>query len=431
MKATPTILSEGDSLYSYGDQVEVAVVMFEGGVLKIQRAIGNVVAIHTERVVPNTMDASDVSTFISSDCKQFQFAEKKPPVILNPSVATSSPNSKKELKQLQRRVIGYDIQVVSTVVWENNQIPFYYHPQTVEFLPLMFNYNDGSVCYMFIPRRHVLRMVTDVSPQTMKQVEMVCNMFCGKAPYHWLVQTHEKQQCEVLDFGVDFDGVAKLIVATRGSTKVLPECDQYLFHGSFAEVARRHYDTTLYKLPYSSVKSVYDEPSLGPQTYTSVLKQLICGLFNRYRVKTVKFPDKEGTFYYGFTECGMHFSKTGNRVLNTAVLDESWLSMMKPVDEKTVRRGYVIYGRVVDKNDGNQTLEWVSPDTGLDLLRVYLATNGKSPIFKKLTKDEIIKKMKNKDGSETVASKLFAGIIDLFASNDVIEYVKQNYLWAK
>jgi hypothetical protein len=299
---------------------------------------------------------------------------------------------------------------------------------------------------------------------------------------------------EVVDFGVDYDNVPKLIVALRSFHKDAPKLDAYLFHGPFAEVARRNCDLQLYKLPYVNVHDAFDELTLGRQTYVSVLKHILCDTLQRYRIKTIKFPEQQqsssasstsastsasesqspeseaktkrpspkengknkeggGIFYYGFTEDGLHFSKTNRHVYNVAIpplskpsgeddeyeeraslFNNQWLNMRKAFpDERvdyTIRRGYVIYGRPVEKVAGQTTLEWCTPAPGIDLLRVYLATNGKSSIFKNKTKEEIKQKLCDKNGNETLASQLFAGIVDNHASNEAITYVRKELMWA-
>lgn len=118
-----TILSEGDARYSIGDQVNIVIVLIDAnGTSRVHLALASILTAQTELVIPNTMNIHDPYTFISSEAKQFQFAKKKPPVIPHPAVATSSPNTKKELKRLQRRVTGYDVQIISEVPWTINDV---------------------------------------------------------------------------------------------------------------------------------------------------------------------------------------------------------------------------------------------------------------------------------------------------------------------
>lgn len=346
------------------------------------------------------------------------------------------------------------------------KVPAYYYPQTVELRSCMFNPYDGAVSIVFVPTRHILGKVNDENVSTKKNIECL-NRFYGKAPYNWLVlHKHKKGDevcdvvCEVIDFGVDYDNQMKLVVTLRN--RALPflskddadqNCfDNYLFHGAFAEVARRHSNLELYKIPFSAIDDIYDEQTLGKQTYLSVLKHHVCDKMSRFRVKTIKLviqpeedqddkqTNKKKPFFYGFTDEGYHFSKTNRMVLNLDFDDLTneyqWLGLRKAKENERndyiVKKSFVIYGRVIfNENTGQKTLEWCSPPPGFDLLRVYLATNGKSPIFKQLSQEDILKKMKDKDGNETLASQLFAGIIDRNATNKAIEFVKKNLIWSK
>lgn len=537
MSGGPMILSEGDTRYGIGQRVEIVVVLMDKGVTRVHPALADILAVHTERCGPNNMDVSDTSSFISSDCLQFQFAKKKPPAILHHAVNESSPNTKKELKSLQRRVVGYDVQLISPIPWSINDVPAYYYPNVVEYRACMFNGYDGSVNIIYVPARHVIRDANDDSSLSMFAMDATLNKFYRRAPYKWVVLYNEAESVsleeakdvqnavkqffafnydddnsssqeadkekheekpqkqekkpkkfktrrvvgEVVDFGVDYDNVPKLIVSLRNAHKEKPKLDDYLFHGPFAEVARRNCDLHLYKLPYAWVHDAFDELTLGRQTYVSVLKHILCDTLQRFRIKTIKFPEPEkgssdettteeskspesqekskrknsGIFYYGFTEDGYHFSKNNRHVLSTDIpelsekqnyndeyetrstlFNNQWLNMRRPnPDEKvdfTIRRGYIIYGRIVEKHDrGQVTLDWCTPAPGIDLLRVYLATNGKSPIFKKLSKEEIREKLLDKNGNDTLASKLFDGIIDHNASNDAISYVRNELMWAQ
>lgn len=313
---------------------------------------------------------------------------------------------------------------------------------------------------------------------------------------------------EVVDFGVDVDGrVHVIIVQLNFLASLNPKLDKYLFLGPFAEVARRYAHTTLYKLPYSSIHDAYDRVTLGEQTYFNVLKHLICDTLQRFRVKTVKIESSAGlydpkapkgakeakgsknkknrgkrhNFYYGFTEEGYHFSKSGRRIYTTQITPEmrslktsnrdgyemrqsfdngKWLNLGPYVTEITmddtnaasksdnksdnnmVKKGYIIYGRLLQMGEMGQqgdnsslkvkkvemTLEWCTPSLGMDLLRVYLATNGQSPVFRNLSKQEILQKLYNHKGMETLASKLFMGIINPNTQNDAINYVRQELM---
>lgn len=97
---------------------------------------------------------------------------------------------------------------------------------------------------------------------------------------------------EVVDFGIDYDGSMQLICrpphshAAKGVREV--GLDTYMFHGAFGEVARTYCHDMLFKLPYALIHDAYDVPLLGPMTYASVLKHLVCDTLQRFRVKTVK-----------------------------------------------------------------------------------------------------------------------------------------------
>jgi hypothetical protein len=79
---------------------------------------------------------------------------------------------------------------------------------------------------------------------------------------------------------------------------------------------------------------------------------------------------------------------------------------------------------------GKTTLEWCTPPHGLDLLRVYLITDGQSPIFRNMTSQELMGKLRDKDGQDTLASKLYQGLIEPEeANNDAVEYIKRELIW--
>ena len=286
---------------------------------------------------------------------------------------------------------------------------------------------------------------------------------------------------EVLDFGVDEDGVIKVICRCVKPMSPPPCADYALYPGPFSEVSQYYAESDgLFKLPFIYIHDAYDQLSYGPPTFHSVVKHIVCDTLQRFRIKTVKYvkegddqgdeeknqgdkekdqdeknQDNRDGFYYGFTEDGYHFSKTSRMELDTQSLFLStpdlfdpqyearqkfaihnWLNLRSIQDEDGlhyIKRGYIIYGRVVSRSKtGKTTLEWCTPPPGLDLLRVYLATDGKSHIFKNISIDQVREKLKTKEGEETVASKLFEGILDpVNATNDVIEYVKRELMWAK
>jgi hypothetical protein len=413
------------------------------------------------------------------------------------------------------RVIGYDIQTSSPLPWENGEIPLYYVVRGSKGAPVPLS--------LYIPRRHVIRGVTEGASLD-ENIGLILNTFFRRAPYGWLVlhnAHHEPKPLdtsiyggggggggggdnqvflergevvgegshkilrrpqqlsrktrrlvgEVVDFGVDYDGVIKVVCRLAntvnnddgGKEKTsndaimlshLDHLDTQLFHGSFAEVAKRYSSEHLFKLPYTAIHGAFDQVTLGPQTYYSVVKHLICDKLQRFRVKVVKVKGapsapleplqlkdskKKDNFYYGFTQDGFHFSATGYRTLNLEIPPISAedsvplgaLRVKGPYGTPCpfpVRRGYVIYGRIIECGNGRTTLEWCNPPYGVDLLRVYLATEGNSPIFQGLSTSEILEKMKN-NGEETIASKLFLGLIDLNARNDAIDYVYKELIW--
>ena len=64
------------------------------------------------------------------------------------------------------------------------------------------------------------------------------------------------------------------------------------------------------------------------------------------------------------------------------------------------------------------------------MLRVFLATNGQSPIFRNLSVDDILGKLRDRDGKDTLASKLFLGVIDpINASNDAVDFCRRELVW--
>jgi hypothetical protein len=268
---------------------------------------------------------------------------------------------------------------------------------------------------------------------------------------------------EVVEFGLDYDNQLKLIIKLS-SPHAPPRLDNFLFHGNFAETGRTHAsEAGLYKLPYRWIHDAYDHVNNGEQNYYNVLRHILCDTLLRYRVKTVKVVQKkdnnttkQSPFYFGFTEDGFHFAKTTRRVLSTEIYPEMfpddkhdgyqvchtfqtqrWLNLrLAARDERIhtiVKRGYIIYGRVIRRDAaqaaGKTTLEWCTPSPGIDLLRVFLATNGQSPIFKNLENADILNKMKDRDGNDTIASQLFLGLIDPEARNVAIDYVKNVLVW--
>lgn len=270
---------------------------------------------------------------------------------------------------------------------------------------------------------------------------------------------------EVLEFGIDYNGELNVIInaAAADSNQPPPRLDNYLFHGPFAETGRVHSDKLhLYKLPYRWIHDAYDAVHNGEQNYYNVLKHILCDTLLRYRVKTVKVlaseegdnKRKQKSFYFGFTEDGFHFAKNNRHVLATEITrdmrssqvadgpyeirhsfqNQKWLNLRaaRPGEDihTTVKRGYIIYGRVVHRADkGQTTLEWCTPTPGLDLLRVYLVTNGQSPIFRNLDNAQILEKMKDRHGDETLASQLFAGLIDPEVRNAAIDYIRRELIW--
>lgn len=292
---------------------------------------------------------------------------------------------------------------------------------------------------------------------------------------------------QAVDFGVDHDNELKLIVNVAPNPEHLgpPMLDQFLFHGAFAEVARANSEkATLFKLPYRWVHDAYDPVHLGQQTYQSVLTHLLCDTLGRFRIKTLKYPksaspdkDQSGSdqngFYYGFTEEGLHFARSNRCFFNATTpsprpLKETvppgyeersflytgwWLNLGKLCygggsnggkgqhqkghyrkecnQPNHLKRGYIIYGRVLNRPDKNQTtLEWCTPPPGLDLLRVYLATNGRSPIFHNMSEQELMDRLKDKDGRPTLASDLYCGLVDPGCSNPAADFVRRELIWS-
>lgn len=298
---------------------------------------------------------------------------------------------------------------------------------------------------------------------------------------------------EVVDFGLDYDNQLKVVIKLihplpcSDSGPSGPLLDNFLFHGPFAETARYNcLESRLYKLPYRWIHDAYDPVHNGEQNYFNVLKHILCDTLSRYRVNAINIrpqnvqgnPRKGGKrmeirgrgdgrpFYFGFTEDGFHFSKTNRRVLSTEIepfmmyspcqsedvtkchygpegyevrqtfQTQRWLNLRPALRNEQarlhthVKRGYIIYGRVLERSDtGQTTLEWCTPTPGLDLLRVYLVTNGQSPIFRNLGPDEILNKMKDREGNDTLASQLFLGLIDPTARNTAIDYVRRVLVW--
>ncbi len=420
------LTTDGDEKFQLHQCVECILVFqnLKTNCAQIQIGAGEITVIHREAVL-------DVSIDLNYDAAGVGGLRGRP--------APPLPLS---------RVIGYDLKMISPLPWEPSEIPPYYRSPNQEVI--------------FVPRRHVIRVVTKDAPLN-ESVGLLLNSFFRRAPYGWLVLHHEasledtphevkgkilqrksrrtrRVVGEVVDFGMDYDGVPKLVC--RNMTHFTPNLESQFHHGSFSEVAQRYPNENLFKLPYTWVHDVFDQVTLGPQTYYSVVKHLICDKLQRFRVKTVK---ESNDFYYGFTQDGFHFSKARRRILDVnipplPIADEEpweirksldahhWFQMVPGNDDRPVRRGYIIYGRIVECENGRTTLEWCNPPAGVDLLRVYLATEGNSAIFQGLSTNDILEKMRDK-GEETIASKLFLGLVDLNAQNDAIEYVYNQLLW--
>lgn len=377
-------------------------------------------------------------------------------------------------------VIGYDVQVLNSVPWITDDLPVYYLPRNAD-LCASLNNPLRVVPYVFLPTRHVVRLISDMVEFQGSPMDLILNRFFRYAPYGWLVLHYQEVTClsepinvdgkpmrvkrrdrramrvrrvvgEVVDFGQDADGVAKLVCRVPvhlQSPSYFDGLDIKVAGGPFQEVALTYPGETLFKMAFTDVHDAYDQNTMGPQTYRAVLRHIVVNTLNRYRVKTVKY---DNNFFYGFTEDGYHFAKNGRVAMNTAVpplsvpdaknaqyeyrkttTNDSWLNLsdQHPKDAGTVRRGYIIYGRVVEKPDtGQMTLQWCCPPPGMDLLRVYLATEGKSPIFRTLSDEDILLKLKDNDGNDTLASDLFRGLIDAQVSNPAVDYVKRELLWA-
>jgi len=462
------LYSEGDNRIVVGNRVEFVLVYMDPrtGVLRLILGVGDVMEAHTESVGPSENPTSPL--YISRASAQFPFAERSPPAL----ASDHGPASGVTVDQI--RVTGFDIKVLTVIPWTTEDVPQYYQPKT---LPNFHNVN-----HLYVPVRHVMRRVDQVSNNT----NMIMSRFFRRAPYGWLVLYNEPvtaagdpdevdQALEqfyadrksrittrrvvgnVVDFGVDHDGVLKVVMSPVKAANA-PKLDDYLFHGAFAEVARANSEEGhLYKLPYHWIHDAYDQAHLGEKSYYSMLKHVLCDTLSRFRVKTVKFqqnPKTKKTFYFGFTEEGFHFAKNGRHVLATEITNRmrskpaepegyetrhtfdthTWLNLReaRPNEQihSTVKRGYIIYGRLVERQDkGQTTLHWCTPSHGLDLLRVYLVTNGQSKIFRSLSNDELLEKLKDKDGNATLASKLFQGLVDPAAENEAINYIKQELLW--
>lgn len=506
----PTHSSQGDVVvrsYTKGDHVEFIVSVSDGTGWRIHPATGVIVAIYTDPDL--SFDATWTATY------QGQIAARYP---------------------TEHCATGFDIQLHgSSVPWTCYDMPEYYHPRSDQSMQSLIDTRaEATVTCLYVPMRHVIRNVTDTCTVALTAMEGVLNRFFRRSPIGWVVLFHEPQlgtdaTCpsehaipaalselfqfdyenetpptrgkrpskataaaaaatkthalatirtrrvigQVVDFGVDFDGVLKLICRSVNMSSQ-STLDYYMFNGPFSEVAYVYPNDILYKLPYDWIHDAYDEATLGPQTYFSVLKHIICDTLERFRIKTIKCSTAATTttttsssssqtdtaatvptFYYGFTEDGMHFAKNGRMVLESAIpaastvdpLDPTceirqhvynyrWLNLRGATQYETTRfsvikRGYIIYGRVaVRKETGQTTLEWCTPPPGMDLLRVYLATEGKSTIFRKLTQPEVFAKFKDHDGNPTLASKLFERIIDPTARNDAIDYVLRELVWS-
>lgn len=379
-------------------------------------------------------------------------------------------------------VEGYDLQVLNSVPWVTDDVPVYYMPRNATLRESLLN-PLGVVPYIFIPTRHLVRIVGDDVQQPFdgSVMDQLLNRFYRNAPYGWLVLHHQPVDTstlsepvdvqgktmrikkrgntirtrrvvgQVVDFGRDADGVAKLVCYALSTT--LQGLDMKLVGGPFHEVQSAHPDVTLFKLAFHDVHDAYDAPALGPPTYVNVLRHLVVDTLQRFRVKTVKYENenKAEAFFYGFTEDGFHFARNGRMALNTEVptipradptapgaelrslfSNHAWLNLCptRAGQAHNTRRGYVIYGRVITRDAAGQTtLQWCCPPPGMDLLRVYLATQGNSPIFRALNDMEVLAKLKDKNGDDTVASDLFTGLIDPQASNASIDYIKKELMW--
>jgi len=467
------LYSEGDDRIIVGDRVEFVMVYMDSktGVFRLILGVGDVIEAHAESVAPCENPASPI--YISPDSAQFPFAQIAPGPLYDTDEARE-----KIIDQI--RVTGFDINVLTIIPWTVEDVPQYYQPRSL----IYDNVQTVNLRHLYVPARHVMQKVEESNYNT----SMIMSRFFRRAPYGWLVlynepkidttSPHEIDQVlnefyssqkreittrrvvgYVVDFGVDYDGVLKVVVSTTGPVMPPPLLDNFLFHGAFAEVGRNNSEQPqLYKLPYHWIHDAYDESHLGEKTYFSVLKHILCDTLFRFRVKTVKFqqdPKTKKTFYFGFTEEGFHFAKNGRRVLNTEITPDmmstpvedhqgyeirrtfdshKWLNLGHATANEeihtTVKRGYIIYGRLVERHDkGQTTLHWCTPTHGLDLLRVYLITNGQSKIFHNLSHEELLKKLRDKDGNDTLASKLFMGIVDPDAQNEAVNYVKQELLW--
>lgn len=479
LSTEPTVLTHGDARYVEGDRVEFVVVYVDPatGNTRVVPGAGDILFAHSEPVY--LRDPAFAATM------QGQYAMHVPPPNTDPvRQHPSSVPTHAYPGQEQYRVYGYDVRLLSPLPWTTLDLPPYYYPRTSITLD---NSVADPVTHIFVPVRHVVRQTADW--HAAPTMDAMLNRFYRRAPYGYAVlfhqpvpheegeanhvdgnelarvnevlqRIHDGQSAErtrrvvgeVVDFGVDYDGVPKLVCRAQAPTdgRIL---DHYMFHSPFAEVGYMHANEVLYKLPYYWIHDAYDLVTLGPQTYLSVLRYVLCNTLERFRVKTLKYSSEEpGAFYYGFTEDGVHFAKNGRQVLATEIpspavyheedetrntlVNHRWLNMRArlPSDEPfaAVKRGYIIYGRLIVREEtGQTTLEWCTPPPGLDLLRVYVATEGRSSIFRKLNMMEIYEKLKDRDGNTTLASRLFEGIMcPEEVPNDAIAYVQKELMWA-